>query len=197
MVEIIQHRVNRISKIKDIVFPFGAELDIRSDINKKGRLVVTHDPWSSFEDLDEWFFAWKDHGSNGILIFNTKEDGLESDIINMAEKYDIKNYFFLDTAMPTLIKWTFKHKNPNFALRFSQYEGIDISFINKVKWLWVDCFDGNKPQIEKLIVLKNFFKLCLVSPELQGFSFDNEWLMYANIVDAICTKNSQLWIKSI
>jgi hypothetical protein len=194
MVLYIKHRVNKISDIKNVNLDHGAELDIRSDINNKQKLVVTHDAWDSYENLDDWLSVWKKHGATGPLIFNTKEDGLEEQILKQAEKHDIKNYFFLDTALPTLVKWSIVNNNSNFVLRYSQFENIDISFVNKVQWLWIDCFFGYKPPLGKLKDLKNLFKLCLVSPELQGFQMDKDWLVYKEIVHAVCTKTPEKWI---
>lgn len=92
----------------------------------------------------------------------------------------------------------------NIALRFSEFEGIDtiIAMSGKVEWVWVDCFTKLPINTNSFLKLKeNGFKLCLVSPELQGQDdkieiykiFLNENLI---IFDAICTKGNNIfrWI---
>ena len=59
----------------------------------------------------------------------------------------------------------------NIALRFSEYEGLDTikSMIGKVDWIWIDCFSQLPiSQMEFDFFKENNFKICLVSPELQG-----------------------------
>ena len=89
------------------------------------------------------------------------------------------------------------------ALRFSEYEGVDtiVNMKNKVNWVWVDCFT-EFPLNDKIYqILKNKFKLCLVSPELQGYSVSKikEFTKYLNnySFDAICTKRIDLWKNEI
>ena len=90
----------------------------------------------------------------------------------------------------------------NVAMRFSEFESLEniMNMRGKVKWVWVDCFTKlplNKSNSEQL--KKAGFKLCLVSPELQGRSTD-EIKTYKEIIepigiDAVCTKRTDLWLK--
>jgi hypothetical protein len=92
----------------------------------------------------------------------------------------------------------------NIALRFSEFEGIDtiLNMKGKVDWIWVDCF--TKLPIDEVIykaLKENGFKICLVSPELQGKIHKIE--EYKNYLEtnkiifyAICTKsfNVSKWL---
>ena len=64
--------------------------------------------------------------------------------------------------------------------------------------MWVDSFHNFPLSIPKYKKLKdNKFKLCLVSPELQGFNKNEILNMKSKIVDmsidAVCTKYPELW----
>ncbi|MNW16572.1 hypothetical protein D3C71_2154620 [compost metagenome] len=71
----------------------------------------------------------------------------------------------------------------------------------KVKWVWVDCFTKLPINKENYSKLKEWgYKLCLVSPELQGRDQDIEeykqYLQDNDIkFDKICTKiyNVERW----
>ena len=84
----------------------------------------------------------------------------------------------------------------NIALRISEAEGIDTArnMAGKVEWIWVDCFSKIPISKKEADELKSLgYKLCLVSPELQGRNEDIEKYK-ADIAndgiefDAICTK---------
>ena len=91
----------------------------------------------------------------------------------------------------------------NIALRFSEYEGIDTleKMQGKVNWVWVDCFTKLPINNEIYKKIKDMgYKLCLVSPELQGQAEKLE--LYIKQInkekiefDAICTKeyNIEKW----
>lgn len=193
---LIQHRVNTISqlmKINDI--SLGCEIDLRSDLTQKDHLVVTHDPWTNGESFADWLAAYKQKGLNGPLILNTKEDGLEKSILQQLQEAEIENYFFLDTCLPTLVKLS-QNGLKNIAVRYSNFEPLEsvLKFQGLAEWVWVDCFANQYPTFHP--ALKNF-KICLVSPELQGFELASntqrdQWLPQA---DAICTKDPEHWKK--
>lgn len=153
------------------------------------------------DDFDQWLTEYKKYGLVGPLILNTKEDGLESYCLEQLRAQGIKNYFFLDTTIPTLVKWTHKKNLPNFAVRFSAYEPLSsiLAFAKKASWVWVDCFDGIPPDPRDVAELKNFFRICLVSPELQmGITADlaekiRHFSPLLSMIDAVCTKNPELW----
>ena len=78
-----------------------------------------------------------------------------------------------------------------------------INLAGKVKWVWVDCFTKLPIIKETYKLLKDCgFKLCLVSPELQGQDEKLEqYKDYLNCYDikfdAICAKfqNIDRWVQ--
>lgn len=90
-----------------------------------------------------------------------------------------------------------KEGERNIAIRFSEFEGLGtvLAMKGKVKWVWVDCFTKLPLDKEIYVVLKRAgFKLCLVSPELQGRPEDIESYKHyldenSILLDAICTKS--------
>ena len=73
-----------------------------------------------------------------------------------------------------------------------------MKFAGKVDWVWVDCFNYLPLNQYNFTVIKRHFKLCVVSPELQGYSTTriNEFREQLNglQIDAVCTKFPRLWI---
>ena len=172
-------------------------MDIRS---KGSELVLCHDPFMPGILFKDWisFFRHK------TLILNVKEDGLEKGLMDIMEKQGIDDYIFLDQSFPSLIKWAFRGET-RCAVRVSEFESFDtaLSLAGKIGWVWVDCFthfplSGKDAQRAK----KAKFKLCLVSPELQGrnpkmgIASMAKTLREKNIQgDAVCTKRPDLWEK--
>ena len=111
------------------------------------------------------------------------------------EKYKIKKYFFLDSSFP-MIHLLSSHEEKNIALRISEFEGMDTArnMAGRVNWIWIDCFTKipiKKHEYDELKYLG--YRLCFVSPELEGRDQDIE--IYKRhlenegmIFDAICTK---------
>jgi hypothetical protein len=151
-----------------------------------------------------YFEDWIEAYNHGTLILNVKEEGLESELIGLMKKKGINDYFFLDQSFPFLIKWA-RLGERRCAVRVSEFESIEtaISLTGKIDWVWVDCFSyfplthGDSKRLKE-----SGFKLCLVSPELQGRDPQVEIPMLANLlieraisVDAVCTKRPDLWEK--
>jgi len=194
----IRHRVNSIEQLKTIPLECGAEIDLRSDVSVPGSIHLSHDPWVKGELLENWLRVFAERRIQGPIIFNTKEDALESRTFELCEKFGIRNFFFLDTTVPTLVRWLREGKGECFAVRVSQYEpSSSIQLLgSKIKWVWVDCFGGNPmpaTEVEKAKALG--CKVCLVSPELQGRpleeirNFKDLW----SLADAVCTKGVESW----
>ena len=192
--EIISHRINTIESLKDTPFEFGVEIDIRTYGNK---LILAHEPF--YEGTD--FLKWIKYYNHGTLILNVKEEGLENFIIKIMKERNIKDFFFLDQSLPFMIKTT-KFGERRSAVRLSEYESIEtvLKFSGSLDWVWVDCFNNFSISKAQYKMLKeNGFKLCLVSPELQGHnkSMINQFkeIMQQEKIffDAICTKYSKMW----
>ncbi len=178
---------------------WGAEIDIRSGQGQI--LTLAHDPFKPGDNLDQWLGEYRRLGLKGPIILNTKEDGLEGLCLEKMKFHGISNFFFLDSTVPTLVKWTIKNRESRFAVRHSVFEPLAgvMNFAGKAEWVWVDCFDGNPPPVEDLKALKKVFKVCLVSPELQiGLTANtttdiSRFSSLRPYADAICTKVPEYW----
>ena len=105
-----------------------------------------------------------------FLILNIKSEGIEEEVLRLVKKYNVADYFFLDTSIPFMVKYINKGWT-KFAVRFSEHEPLELAlkFKDKVEWVWVDCFTQLPLNNESYTQLKKHFKICLVSPELQGY----------------------------
>jgi hypothetical protein len=193
--KLISHRRNTIDELKATPIEYGVEVDIRS---QNGQLIIHHDPLVSGEDFEEWL----KHYRHGTLILNVKEEGLEARLIDLMKQYGIEDYFFLDQSFPFLIKWS-KQGQRRCAVRVSEFESIEtaLALAGKIDWVWVDCFTHFPLTGDDAKRLQSAgFKLCLVSPELQGRPAETEIPQLAALlrersieVEAICTKKPALW----
>jgi hypothetical protein len=191
----ILHRRNTIQELSVTPTKYGAEVDIRS---RGDQLIIHHDPFISGESFDDWIV----HYQHGTLILNVKEEGLEERLIDLMEFKGITDYFFLDQSFPFLIKWT-KTGFKKCAIRVSEFESIDtaLTLAGKADWIWVDCFTHFPlTKIDGQRLKAAGFKLCIVSPELQGLDAKieipklNQTLIERDIIaDAVCTKQPDLW----
>ena len=197
--KLISHRRNTVSELLATDSKYGIEVDIRS---KGDRLIIHHDPFVAGESFDEWLDAYR----HGTLILNVKEEGLEARLIALMQSKGIADYFFLDQSFPFLVKWS-KAGEHRCAVRVSEFESIEtaLTLAGKVDWVWVDCFTRFPLSEHDARSLKDAgFKLCLVSPELQGRDANVEiphlvsLLKERNIAaDAVCTKRPNLWEEAI
>ena len=195
--KIIKHRCNTIKDLKATPIRYGAEVDIRSEGSE---LIIHHEPFIGGESFEKWIDSYK----HGTLILNVKEEGLEERTIALLRSKGITDYFFLDQSFPFLIKWSKKGEN-RCAVRVSEFESIEttLTLAGKVDWVWVDCFSKFPlSKIDEQRLKQAGFKLCLVSPELQGREAETgipsliKLLSELKIqVDAVCTKHPKLWEK--
>ena len=197
--KLIFHRRNTALELLATDSKYGIEVDIRS---QDDQLIIHHDPYVAGESFDEWINAYR----HGTLILNVKEEGLESRLIALMQAKGITDYFFLDQSFPFLVKWS-KAGEHRCAVRVSEFESIEtaLTLAGKVDWVWVDCFTRFPLSESDARRLKDAeFKICLVSPELQGRDANVEIPQLAlllkdrNIVaDAVCTKRPDLWEKAV
>jgi hypothetical protein len=192
--QIITHRKNTIADLLSTRTEFGVEVDIRSSGKE---LIVNHDPFCGGESFHEWLSYYK----HKTLILNVKEEGLETAVLELIDLFGIQSYFFLDQSFPFIVKSISKGIR-QCAIRLSEYESIEsvLKMRGQVDWVWLDCFTGAPPPSELVsLSQKNGFRVCLVSPELQGYDksfIDSFKLQYRaeNIqLDAVCTKFPDLW----
>jgi hypothetical protein len=177
--------------LKKVPIEYGVELDLRPDGD---RIIIHHDAFQKGEDFETFLEQF----NHAFIILNTKAEGMEERLIELMQKHQITNYFFLDLSLPFLIKYmNLGHKQ--IAVRFSEYEPMEfvLNFAGKVDWVWVDCFNELPLNESNFSLLKKHFKICLVSPELQGHSIETIQLFKNQLmnlpIDAVCTKRPDLW----
>ena len=159
--KIISHRVNTVEGLKNCS-QHGLELDLRYH---NSEIILHHDPFLKGEKFEEFLKKFK----LNFIILNIKSEGIEEEVLRILKKYNVPDYFFLDTSVPFMVKYINKGWT-KFAVRFSEHEPLELAlkFKDKVEWVWVDCFTHLPLTNESYIQLKKYFKICLVSPELQG-----------------------------
>lgn len=196
--EFISHRVNTLAELRKTPREFGVELDLRDHVD--GTIYINHDPFVLGEDFETYLKEYR----HGTMILNIKSERIEYQILDLLEKYHISKYFFLDSSFP-MIKALTDQGEKNVALRYSEFEGMDTiqSMEGRASWVWVDCFEHFPLDEATYMQLKSMgYKLCFVSPELQGqgerIHTYAEEMQKAHIqFDAICTKvyNVEQWKK--
>ena len=192
--QIIVHRRNTVDQLNETSASYGVEVDIRS---QGDALTIHHDPYVHGESFDDWISAYR----HRTLILNVKEEGLEERLLKLMAEREISDFFFLDQSIPFLIK-TARAGESRCAVRVSEYETVEsaLTLAGKVDWVWVDCFTRFPLDATSAGRLKDAgFKLCVVSPELQGRDtseiadmrqlFDR----HGFFADAVCTKAPPLW----
>lgn len=185
----IAHRINTVSELIALDKSYGLEVDLRDNINDE--IYINHDPFIQGENFEIFLKEYK----HGTIILNIKSERIELKVLELLKKNKINNYFFLDSSFP-MIKQLVDMGEKKIAIRFSEYEGLDTlkNMKGKIKWVWVDCF--SKLPLNNSIykqIKKMDYKLCFVSPELQGQPEKIEEYfgqIYKEKIyfDAICTK---------
>lgn len=194
--KLIAHRRNTAAELAATPPRYGVEIDLRSD---GGALVLHHDPFTPGEDFERWLEGYR----HGTLILNVKEDGLESRITASLRARGIEDYFFLDQALPTLVRCARTGEERRCAVRVSEFEppALALALAGRIDWAWVDCFTRfplTRAEAGRLVDAG--FRLCIVSPELQGRNAEAEAPALAALLrergvrpDAVCTKRPDLW----
>jgi len=183
------HRINNIKSLRVIPNNYGIELDLR-DFGDK--LILEHDPFIGGVEFEEFL----KHYNKSSIILNIKSERIEFRVLDLLKKYDIKNYFFLDSSFPMIYSLS-NNGEKQIAIRFSEFESIESVLLmkNRVTWVWVDCFNNfplDKCNYKK--IKDCGLKICLVSPELQKHNIERirefKKIIYKNNfkIDAICTK---------
>lgn len=193
--KLIFHRRNTVLELLATDSKYGVEVDIRSEGDS---LIIHHDPFMQGESFEKWLDAYH----HETLILNVKEEGLEARLIDLMNSKEITDYFFLDQSFPFLMKWSNAGVH-RCAVRVSEFESIEtaLTLAGRVDWVWVDCFTQFPLCGENARRLKEAgFKLCLVSPELQGRDANVEIPQLISLLeersimaDAVCTKRPDLW----
>lgn len=159
--EFIIHRVNKIKDLKSLHNKFGVEIDIRTMGSK---LILNHEPFNNGDQLDNYLENYE----HKTLVLNLKEAGIEKEVLKLVKKHLIKSFFLLDVEMPYMYSATIKGQK-NIAVRFSEYESLDLTkyFQNKLNWVWIDTATKLPININNIKILSKF-KSCIVCPERWG-----------------------------
>ena len=188
----ISHRINYLNPViaADIFsVADGIEFDLR-DSNRA--LIVQHDACQEGQLFSEFLQSCP---SNKVYIVNIKAEGIEEMAIEMLTKHGIHQFFLLDCGMPSIVRLA-RNGERRMAIRYSEYESFEtvIAVAPFVSWIWIDVFTRIPITRDQVIKAKGLgLRLCLVSPELQGYPEKRqEYLDYClkNEIplDAICTK---------
>ena len=187
----IAHRVNTVQELLAIDEQYGVEVDLRDHGDK---IVLVHDPFiidNSHTEFEEYLR----HFRHAFIILNIKSERIEERVQALLQKYDITQYFFLDSSFPMIVKLTAAGES-KIAVRYSEYEPLEavLAMQGKVEWVWVDCFTRYPLTPETSRILRAAgFKICMVSPELQKHDMsmlETGTCDSANrIYDAICCKS--------
>lgn len=187
----VEHRINDSQALQKVSKQHGVELDIRAEGQK---LILAHDAFVGGDDFEEYL----NHYKHQLLLLNTKCEGLEERLFQLMGQRGIEDYFLLDVSLPFLVRYA-KRGFRKMAIRFSEYEPIEFTmgFAGLVDWVWVDCFSAWPLNQENYQHLKPHFKICLVSPELQGHDVSCIATWRSQLagmeIDAVCTKRPELW----
>jgi hypothetical protein len=90
-----------------------------------------------------------------------------------------------------------------FAVRYSEYEPIEsvLAWRGLANWVWVDCFSRYPAEPKAWTRIASAFRICLVSPELQGHDAETAAEMRSGVAGlafhAVCTKAPQLWAPTV
>jgi hypothetical protein len=194
--QLIQHRVNTVEALRSVPPEYGVELDLR---DRGERLILVHDPFRDGEDFAPYLREYR----HGTMILNVKSERIEHRVLDeLAAAGTVDDYFFLDCSFP-MIRQLVARGEHRIAVRFSEYEPIEgpLALAGQVDWVWVDCFTRLPLDDDAYARLSGSFKICIVSPELEGHElarisqFARQIEPYA--IDAVCTKRPDLWKEAL
>lgn len=188
----IAHRINTVEQLKNVPAEYGVEIDLR---DRGDRLILQHDPFKDGEDFE----AWLAHYRHRLIILNVKSERIEHRVLELVQKFRVADYFFLDSSFP-MIRLLVKQGEKKIAVRFSEFEPIEncLALAGQVEWVWVDCFTKMPLDARSYSRLREHFKFCAVSPELQGRAVETIPAYAAELapypMDAVCTKRPDVWL---
>lgn len=193
--QFIAHRINSCDLLAGVPENYGVEIDVR---DFQSELVLHHDPFCNGELLEKFLTAYR----HKTLILNIKSEGIEWRVRELLQKYNISDYFFLDSSFPMIVK-LFAQGETKTCIRVSEYESIEtaLNMQDRASWVWVDCFNGQHLDKYSCQLLRDAaYKICLVSPVLLGRQdeinqFGESLLEQGIKPDAICCKlqNARFW----
>ncbi len=189
-----RHRINTLDALEGVATDHGLEFDLRSSGND---VFITHDPFTTGPTIEEFF----PRIGPRPCIFNVKTEGIEDRVRALAAAHGIEDYFFLDCSVPAAMKLA-RAGETRVAVRYSEVEPIEavLAWVGKAQWVWVDCFRDYPGDATAWTRLAAHFRLCLVSPELQGHDEHRSAALRASLVGrpyhAVCSKLPERWAAS-
>jgi hypothetical protein len=192
----IKHRVNDIKELEKLGPFTPVEIDIQL---YNGVAVLAHDLNQAGPTLDSVFNLL----ALRFVAFNVKQEGIESHIIKLCNKFNKSDYFIFDLNFPSIAKLT-SQGFKNIAIRTSDLESPQtaIKMSGSADWIWYDFF--NSYEIDKTTFSSLWarnYKICLVSPELHTNYWQED--IVTNMIqqfkallkypDAVCTKYPERW----
>lgn len=186
-----RHRVNTVRELGELDPDLGIEFDLRDDGT---RVIVAHDPFVPGPTLDEFFPAI----GGRPCIFNVKSEGIEEYVLEAARIHGIQDFFFLDLTVPAAMKLA-QSGEDRLAVRYSEVEPVEavLAWRGKARWVWVDCFTRWPLDESAWSRIRESFRICLVSPELQRHGEEAVRAFRSDLgarrYDAVCTKAPGLW----
>jgi hypothetical protein len=188
----IAHRVNTLKHLAEIPSSYGVELDLR---DKGDRLILQHDPFSDGEDFHDYVKQYH----HDTMILNVKSERIEHRVLEEIQAAGtVRDYFFFFFSYP-MIRALVASGERRIAVRFSEFEPVEsaLGLAGQVDWVWVDCFTRLPLDDDSYARLSPHFRICIVSPELQGHGLEQIPKFAEKLrdykVDAICTKRPDLW----
>jgi len=159
MIKLI-HRINTVEELKSISPENGVEVDIRT---RDDKLILNHDPFKDGDLLDDFLAEFK----HSMICLEVKEEGFEKEVIALAEKHGIKNYFLLSVTPPFMLQLANQGVR-QMAVRFSEWEALDtvLAIADKIDWVFIDVYTKNPltPEVYEKIKAAGL-KICFVSPD--------------------------------
>lgn len=190
-IHLYQHRVNTIEALSAVPPDLGVEFDLRSDGD---RVIVAHDPFTNGPTIEEFF----PHLGSRRCIVNVKCEGIEPAVQAIAQQCGIEDYFFLDLSVPVAVRLA-RSGERRFAVRYSEFEPAEavLAWAGLASWVWVDCFSRYPTERTPWAHIAAKFRICLVSPELQGHGDEAGDGMRRSLdglsYHAVCTKRPERW----
>ena len=163
--------------MRSLELRFGLETDVR---DCAGRLVISHDmPRGSEVCFDHLISLFHDAGLT--LAINVKADGMAAPLKSALASYNIESWFAFDMSIPDMRTYL-DEELPVFA-RVSDVER-QPAWIDEVAGIWLDSFKVDHYDVRRIYEFLDVGKqVCVVSPELHGWSHDPLWAAIQPLAD--------------
>ena len=172
-----------ISTKRSIDAGYGVEIDIR---DAKNELIVSHDV-PAHDSIKFSKHLELDAAKTAIWAVNIKADGIGNMLAEELGKKSIVNYFAFDMSIPEM--YVYSLKKIKFFTSVSDLCKTPV-LLDEASGVWLDSFNGlwyDKNLITKYLLLGK--KVCVVSEELHGRSYERQWHLLKEICDHTLSAN--------